>query len=174
MGLRLPDQPLLFWIPQGQREIAVTVIPGEQVRKTPKPPRKRAQPLRYQDDYGWVAYNTYRSTTAPLFGLRFQSEADLLLAHKFLLVISHEAVIYGYVRLTKADTDALIAQHEHTTVAYSGSPGISSGQVLTFSTGHILLRNPHVENLSHGSLFTDYQSFLVEQEAMREFMSHIE
>lgn len=37
-----------------------------------------------------------------------------------------------------------------------------------------LLRNPHVEDLRHGTLFTDYYSFLLEEEAMREFMSRIE
>ncbi|RZJ93837.1 MAG: hypothetical protein EOO60_04365 [Hymenobacter sp.] len=165
---QIPDRPLLFLIPQGAREIAVTVLPGDQVQVSPAHKTGRKKPRVYQDVQGWVSYQSAR----PLTGLRFTSEADLWLAEQYLWLVFHRKVLYGYVRLTKADTEDFIGQHAHTCVNYPGSPGLSAGHLLTFQTGHVLLRNPHVDALGHGVLFTDYPTFLLEVEAMKEFMAY--
>lgn len=173
MQLNLPDHPLQFLISQAQRTIAVTIIPGDQLNLLVKD-RARKKRHGYQHVYhepaGWVSY----SGAKPRYGLRFQSEEDLRLAERFLWMLHYGNELYGYVRLTKAETDRFLAQQSFSVTAYPGSPGIPDGQMVTFASGHVLLCNPHVENHMHGSLFTDYHSFTLEEKAMAEFMKYID
>jgi hypothetical protein len=171
MPLKIPTHPLHFLIPQGARTVPVSVIPGNQVKWHHGQKQGRAKRYVYHDTEGWVEHQG----VVPMFGLRFLSEADLQLAHQFLWVLWHEDEIYGYVRLMKAETDQFLQQQPaFTTAVYPGSPGIPAGQVVTLTTGHVLLLNSHVENHLHGTLFTDHHSLALEEQAMAGFMKYVD
>ena len=167
--LHFPEHPLVFLIPQGQREVSVRIIPGSEV-KTPSGRKKKNKPWVYQDGDWWVL----QRARTPLFALAFASEADLRLASQVLRVVFHEAEIYGYVRMDNAETEVFLAHQTVTVEAYADHPGIPSGELLTFSTGHVLLRHPHLDTRSHGTLFMDAHALSLEERAMEGFMKYID